>query len=132
MFQDYCDEIGTKICFASVAYPQSNGAVESANGQIMQGIKKRVLNHLKAYSKNWMEGLFCVLWALRTTTSRATGETPFTLVYSAEAVLPSEIQLGSTRIDLLDQINQGDLHEDDINILEERHDRELLKSAAYL
>ena len=52
-----------------------------------------------------MEELFSVLWALRTTTSRATGETPFVLVYGAEAVLPSEIQLGSTRIDLLDQIN---------------------------
>ena len=79
-----------------------------------------------------MEEPFSVLWALRTTTSRATGETPFTLIYGAEAVLPSEIQLGSTRIDILDQINQGDLREDDVNILEERCDQALLKSAAYL
>ena len=48
VFQDYCDEIGTKICFASVAHLHSNGTIERANGQIMQGIKKRVFNRLKA------------------------------------------------------------------------------------
>ena len=69
---------------------------------------------------------------MRTTTSRATGETPFVLVYGAEAVLPSEIQLGSTRIDLQDLVNQGELREDDGNMLEERCDQALSKSATYL
>ena len=27
-FQEFCDELGTKLCYASVAHPQSNGVVE--------------------------------------------------------------------------------------------------------
>jgi hypothetical protein len=36
-----------------------------------------------------------VLWGNRTTPSRATEETPFFLVYGAEAYLPPEIVMGS-------------------------------------
>jgi hypothetical protein len=32
--KEYCHSIGTKLCFASVYHPQSNGVVERANGQI--------------------------------------------------------------------------------------------------
>jgi transposase InsO family protein len=39
-FREYCRSIGTKLCFASVYHPQSNGAVERANGQIFSAIKK--------------------------------------------------------------------------------------------
>lgn len=45
-FQEFCDELGTRLCYASVAHPQSNGAVERANGQIMKGIKTRVFDQL--------------------------------------------------------------------------------------
>jgi ribonuclease HI len=34
-FKDFCDQIGTKIHFASVRHPKSNGLVEKANGIIM-------------------------------------------------------------------------------------------------
>jgi hypothetical protein len=39
-----------------------------------------------------------VLWALRTNINRATRDTPFNLVYGADAVLPPEIYLESTRV----------------------------------
>jgi transposase InsO family protein len=39
-FREYCRSIGTKLCFASVYHPQSNGAVERTNGQIFSAIKK--------------------------------------------------------------------------------------------
>jgi ribonuclease HI len=39
-FKDFCDQIGTKIHFASVRHPESNGLVERANGIIMTGIMK--------------------------------------------------------------------------------------------
>jgi transposase InsO family protein len=39
-FREYCRSIGTKLCFTSVYHPQSNGAVERANGQIFSAIKK--------------------------------------------------------------------------------------------
>jgi IS30 family transposase len=34
-FKEFCDQIGTKIHFASVRYPESNGLVKRANGIIM-------------------------------------------------------------------------------------------------
>jgi IS30 family transposase len=34
-FKDFCDQIGTKIYFASVRHPESNGLVERANVIIM-------------------------------------------------------------------------------------------------
>jgi hypothetical protein len=43
-FKDFCDRIGTKIHFASVRHPESNGLVERANGIIMTGIMKLIFN----------------------------------------------------------------------------------------
>jgi hypothetical protein len=38
-----------------------------------------------------------VVWSLRTTPSRATGFTPFFLVYGAKAILPTDLEYGSPR-----------------------------------
>jgi hypothetical protein len=43
-FKAFCDQIGTKIHFASVRYPESNGLVERANGIIITGIMKSNFN----------------------------------------------------------------------------------------
>jgi transposase InsO family protein len=43
-FKDFCDQIGTKIHFASVRHLESNGVVERANGIIMTGIMKLIFN----------------------------------------------------------------------------------------
>jgi hypothetical protein len=39
-FKEFFDQIGTKIHFASVRHPESNGLVERANGIIMTGINE--------------------------------------------------------------------------------------------
>jgi transposase InsO family protein len=43
-FKVFCDRIGTRIHFASVRHPESNGLVERANGIIMIGIMKLIFN----------------------------------------------------------------------------------------
>ena len=105
-FQEFCEDLGINIHFASVAHPQSNRAVERANGIIMQGIKRRVFDQLIKRSGAWVQELPSVLWAVRTTTSRATGETPFFLVYGAEAMLPPERKIGSAQTDCFNENNQ--------------------------
>ena len=65
---------------------------------VLQGVKTRVFDRLRPYTGKWVKELPSVLWALRTTPSRATGETPFFLTYGSETVLPTEIQFGSTRV----------------------------------
>jgi IS30 family transposase len=39
-FKTFCNQIGTKIHFASVRHPESNGLVERANGIITKEIMK--------------------------------------------------------------------------------------------
>jgi hypothetical protein len=43
-FKSYCESMGIKLKFASVAYPKTNGQVEKANGLICNGIKKEAIS----------------------------------------------------------------------------------------
>src|SRR4051812_43643225 len=56
-FQNFYQELGIKINYASVAHPQSDGQVEKANGLVCGGIKKRLLAPLEQATCNWIEGL---------------------------------------------------------------------------
>jgi hypothetical protein len=46
VFIEYCGQKGIRLDLASVAYPQSNGQVEKANGLILAGIKPRLASLL--------------------------------------------------------------------------------------
>jgi hypothetical protein len=67
--------------------------VERANAEILKGLKARTYDDLKKHDKKWNDELPCALWGNRTSSSRATGETPFFMVYGAEAVLPPEVTM---------------------------------------
>jgi hypothetical protein len=41
LFQEYYASIGTKIFFASIAYPRSNGQAEHANAEVLKGLKMK-------------------------------------------------------------------------------------------
>jgi transposase InsO family protein len=56
-FQDYCEDLGIQLKYASVAHPQTNGQVEKANGLITSGIKKRLMMSLKRATGSWPEEL---------------------------------------------------------------------------
>jgi transposase InsO family protein len=86
-FRDFCFSIGTKLAFASVYHPQSNGVVERANGKIFIAVKKMLLDEKKG---KWVDLLPEAVWALNTTECRATGFTPFRLLYGSEAMTPQE------------------------------------------
>jgi transposase InsO family protein len=92
-FLDFCENHHIQVDWAAVAHPMTNGQVERANGMILQGLKPRIYNDLNKFDKRWMKELPSVVWSLRTTPSRATGFTPFFLVYGAEAILPTDLDL---------------------------------------
>jgi IS30 family transposase len=91
-FKDFCADSSIKINHASVSHPQSNGQVERLNGMILQGLKPKIFSMLKPYARKWVKELSSVLRALRTTTSRAMGHTPFSLFYGFETMLPTEVE----------------------------------------
>ncbi|WP_271039623.1 reverse transcriptase domain-containing protein [Agrobacterium sp. ST15.13.040] len=98
-FQEFISDLGIKMHFAPVAHPQSNGQVEVSNRTIKDGLKKR-LGEAKG---KWPGELQSVLWSYRTTPRRATGETPFSLVFGTEAIIPIEIVQPSIRVQVFDE-----------------------------
>ena len=82
-FLEFCDRHHICVDWAAVAHPKTNGQVERANGMILQGLKPRIFNRLDMFGKRWLKELLAVIWSLRTSRSRATGFTPFFMVYGS-------------------------------------------------
>jgi len=99
-FREFCSQLGTKLCFASVYHPQSIGAVERANDIIFSGIKKNITEQPKG---KWVDELTKVIWSHNTTESRETKFTPFKLLYGEEAMTPEELRHGSYRTEAPDE-----------------------------
>ena len=72
-----------------------------------------------------------VIWSLRTTPSRATGFSPFFLVYGAEAILPTDLEYGSTRLKAYKEQQNQRAREDSLDQVDEARDVALLQSARY-
>jgi ribonuclease HI/transposase InsO family protein len=130
-FLDFCEDHHIRVDWAAVAHPMTNGQVECANDMILQGLKPRIYNDLNKFSRRWMKELPSVVWSLRTTPSRATGFTPFFLVYGAEAILPTDLEYGSPRTKTYDDQSNRTNQEDSLDQLEEARDMTLLHSVRY-
>jgi hypothetical protein len=61
VFAEYGGQKGIRLDLASVAYPQSNGQVEKANGLILASIKPRLVEPLERSAGCWVEELPSVL-----------------------------------------------------------------------
>jgi ribonuclease HI/transposase InsO family protein len=130
-FLDFCEDHHIRVDWAAVAHPLTNGQVERANDMILQGLKLRIYNDLNKFGKRWMKELPSVVWSLRTTPSRATGFTPFFLVYGAKAILPIDLEYDSPRTRAYDDQSNRTNREDSLDQLEEARDMALLHSARY-
>jgi transposase InsO family protein len=130
-FMQYVQDLGGKICFASVAHPRSNGQAERANAEVLRGLKTRTFDKLRKCGRRWIDELSAVLWSIRTTPNRATGQTPFSLVYGAEAVLPTGLIYGSPRVLAYDELEQEQLRQDDATLLEEDRLWAAVRAARY-
>jgi transposase InsO family protein len=123
-FLDFCEGHHIRVDWAVVAHPMTNGQVEHANGMIL--LKPRIYNDLNKFVKWWIKELPSVVWSLRTTPSRATGFSPFFLVYGAEAVLLMDLEYGSPRKKAYDDRSNQTSREDSLDQLEEARDVALL------
>ena len=112
-------------------HPQTNGQVKRANGMLLRGLKPRIFNRLNKFYARWVTELPMELWSLRTTPSRATGYTPFFMVYGTEAVLPTDLDYGAPRIRAYDKQGAEASHQDTMDQLDEARDIALLRSTKY-
>ncbi|XP_073298456.1 uncharacterized protein [Primulina huaijiensis] len=114
----WCEEIKTQQLFTSVAYAQGNGQVEVTNRTIVHALKAR----LGEAQGSWADELPSVLWSYKTTTNTTTKETPYSMVYGTEAVLPTKIGQESSRITRYGSYNDN-LRAMDLDLVEEKKER---------
>nr|GEY23346.1 reverse transcriptase domain-containing protein [Tanacetum cinerariifolium] len=97
----------------------SNGLMERANRSLREGIKSR----LGEGNKNWIEELPHVLWAHRTMIKSSHRDTPFSLTYGTEAVIPTEIGMPTYRTAAVDVVSNDAELRLNLDLLEECHER---------
>ncbi|GKB47801.1 reverse transcriptase domain-containing protein [Tanacetum coccineum] len=124
-FKDWCDKLNITQQFASVKHPQSNGLVERANRSLGEGIKVR----LGEGNKNWVEELPHVLWAHRTMIKSSHGDTPFSLTYGTEAVIPVEIRMPTYRTAAVDTVHNDEGLWLNLDLLEEKREHAAIREA---
>jgi len=126
-FSRMCEDLGTKLHFASVYRPQANGQVEVTNKAIVQGLKKKIESAKGA----WADKLCEILWAYRTTSKNPTGNTPFAMTYGVEAVVPIEMSIPTYRISKYDELNNDQNLATELELRDETRDEADLRNESY-
>ncbi|XP_030936802.1 uncharacterized protein LOC115962066 [Quercus lobata] len=126
-FRRYCCDLGIKNRYSTPTYPQGNGQVEAVNKVIVSGLK----NRLDDAKEKWVEELPHVLLTYRTTPRKSIGETPFSMTYGAEVVIPLETRFPTLRTNSFTlSINDG-LLEKSLDLIEKRRENAMVQLAYY-
>ena len=79
----------------------------------------------------WVEELPHVPWTYRATPRRLTGETPFSMTYGAEAVIPLETGFPTLRISTFSSDSNDGLLGKSLDLIEERRESAMVQLAYY-
>ena len=108
-------------------YAKSNGQAEASNKTILNNIK----NKLDAYKEEWVAELHNIIWAYRTTPRTATGESPYGLCYDTEAILPTEILVGTTKTSMVNSGLNNKALSLEKDLLEGKHNKSYIHMMHY-
>ena len=78
-----------------------------------------------------MEELLHVLWTYRTTLRRSTGETPFSMIYGAEAVIPMGTGFPTLRTSSFTPSGNDELLEKSLDLIEDQRENAMIQLAYY-
>jgi hypothetical protein len=115
-----------------VAHPWANGQVERANGLILDGLKKRLYDENSKKCSKWIDEISSVIWGLHAQPSKATGQSPFFLVYRFEAILPANMMWKAPRLETFEEGKFDIARHLELNSADEIRCNVLLQSARYL
>ena len=121
-FRKYCSDLGINNRYSTPAYPQGNGQAETVNKVIVNGLKKR-LDDAKG---KWIEELPHVLWTYQTTPRKSIGETPFSMMYGVEAVIPLENGFPTMRTSTFTSDDNDELLKKSLDLVEERRENAMV------
>ncbi|GJZ90127.1 reverse transcriptase domain-containing protein [Tanacetum coccineum] len=98
-FKDWCEKLCIRQHFASVKHPQTNG----------------LFSHVQ--------------WAHRTMIKSSNRDTPFSLTYGTEAVIPAEIGMPTLRTAEVDLVQNNEALEINLDLLEEKREQAAIREA---
>ena len=78
-----------------------------------------------------MEKLSHILWTYQTTPRWSTGETPFSITYRAEAVLPLETSFPTLKMGTFAPSNNNKLLGRSLDLIEEKREKAMIQLAYY-
>ena len=78
-----------------------------------------------------MEELPHVLWTYRTTPRRSTGETPFSMTYGAEAIIPLKTSFPTLRTSLFNPSDNDEHLKKNLDLIEENRENAMVQLAYY-
>nr|XP_009758939.1 PREDICTED: uncharacterized protein LOC104211561 [Nicotiana sylvestris] len=114
----FLEDLKIKRIASSPYDPSVNGQAELTNKVIIQNLKKR----MEVAKGKWPEELPGVLWAYRTTAKSSTRETPFSLVYGAEALIQVNVVEPTLRYFRADEETNNQTLLVKLELLDERRD----------
>lgn len=124
---NFCEEVGIRKHFSTPNHLQANGQVETINKIIKHMLKVR----LDALKGEWADKLPNVLWSYRTTTKTSKGETPFSLAFGVEAMIPVELIIPSFRITTYNEEENQIVLRRELDLVEERRNGTKLRNVVY-
>ncbi|KAM1545004.1 hypothetical protein ACFX10_045393 [Malus domestica] len=104
-FRMFCSKFNINLCFASPAHPQSKGQVEAINKIIKR--------------------------TLKTSLDKAKGETPFSLAFGTNAVVPVELEQATFRVQNYGQSENDKQLTLNLDLVEEHRNQAHLRNVAY-
>ena len=126
-FWRYCCDLGITNRYSTSAYPQRNGQAEAVNKVIMNGLKKRLVDAMG----KWVEELSHVLWTYRITSHQSTRETPFSMTYGVEAVIPLKTGFPMLRTSSFTLSHNDKLLGKSLDLIEEQKENAMIQLAYY-
>ena len=100
-FRDFATSMGIKLLNSSLYYAQANSQAEASNQIMIKLIKKKIGEQ----PRKWHSMLNEALWEYRMAYHGSIKASPYELVYGHNAVLPWEIQTGSRRVTLQNDLS---------------------------
>ena len=91
------------------------------------GLKKR----LDKAKGRWVEELPHILWIYWTSPRRSTGETPFSMIYGSEALIPLETGFPTLRTSMFSPNNNDKLSERSLDLVDEQREAVMIQLAYY-
>ena len=79
----------------------------------------------------WVEELPHVLWTYRTTPCQSTGETPFSMTYGAEVVIPLKTSFLMLRTSIFTSSNNDEPLGKSLDLIEEKREKAMIQLAYY-